>query len=233
MTTPGQTHGSEGGLGTPRSTWRSDTGRLHLQKLNHPCLQTLQGPLSSYFDEPTLEEKYPSFRNLTPREKALSPRIPRALHHLYEKPEADMGLVHKWMRGLPKNEQLLRKALAEKIPGTSDPPCSPRRPVEPVEKLQQLRKDQAQQLNVLIKKVAPSKNSEDPVMQAARVKLARLEEPVQSPLEPLQEQSQEEVAPQEDGSGETPAPQEADMKVLGEESAKDEFAWSASQQRSL
>jgi len=236
MASPGQTQGST------RSSWRPDTGRLQLQKLNHPCLQSLQGPLSSYFAEPTLAEKYPPFASLTPREKAASPRIPRALHALYEKPQAETSLVDKWMSGLPRNEKLLRQALSEKIPGSQDPPCSPRQPMEPHEKLLQRRKDQAERLEVLIKKVTPSKHAEDPVLKAAAVKLQRLQGPPPSTLEPLQEQSQEnagEAAPGEALVEEAPPPDALEQvlteakKVSEEFPAKDDFAWNASQQRSL
>eukprot|EP00930_Biecheleria_cincta_P058106 TRINITY_DN43958_c0_g1_i1.p1 TRINITY_DN43958_c0_g1~~TRINITY_DN43958_c0_g1_i1.p1 ORF type:complete len:288 (-),score=49.72 TRINITY_DN43958_c0_g1_i1:57-920(-) len=157
-------------------------GKLLLKRLEHPCLTTLPG-FSDYFDKPTFHERYPPFNCLTPREKAQSPRMPGALHQMYREPEVSHGHRKRWLAGLPHNEKLLRHELDRKFPGSPDMLLSARStasegpPPLPQEEIVRHRTEHAAKLETLIRKVAPSKDSDAPIIVAAKRRLQRLREP--------------------------------------------------------
>lgn len=158
-------------------------GKLVLKRLEHPCLTTMPG-FSSYFDKPTFQERYPPFSNLTPREKAQSPRMPGALHQIYQEPAVSHGHRKRWLAGLPHNEKLLRHELDRKFPGLPDLPLSARStaasegpPPLPPEELARYCTEHAAKLETLIRKVAPSKSIDAPIIVAAKRRLQRLREP--------------------------------------------------------
>lgn len=155
-------------------------GKVLLKRLDHPCLSTLPN-FSSYFDKLPLRERYPPFSRLTPREKtAKSPRTPGALHQMFREPDISHDHRKRWLSHLPLHEQLLRHQLDQKLPGSPTAPCSARsaasEPVPP-DVLKRHRKEHAAKLETLIRKVAPSKDVDAPLIVAARRRLQRLREP--------------------------------------------------------
>ncbi|CAE7866972.1 unnamed protein product [Symbiodinium sp. KB8] len=172
--------GPEFGMEEPSWQASSAAHRHYLRKLRQPCLHTLGGNFTRMFREPTQEERYPRFANKSPREKSTSPRLPGALHNLYQQPEVQASAVRTWWDGLPSDERGLRRVLWEKLPGSKDPPPlqqTPRQPELP-EVIQQKREDQAKRLDHFLRKVRPQKQPESPLIAAAQRRLERLKEPL-------------------------------------------------------
>ncbi|CAK9021734.1 unnamed protein product [Durusdinium trenchii] len=196
---------SESSTGEPFYQANKEAHRFYLRKLDQECNKKLGGRFASFFDAPA---RSPRFTYLSPRDKSLqSPRFPGALHALYRQPEAQAVIANAWCKSLPSNERNLRRLLSERLPLPgrlcSRPICqfashSPRSlcasPDPPPDRLIEMREEQAQRLERLLRKVRPGKGPDAPLIRAAELRLKRLQEPL-----PVQEQLEPEVKLEEEG----------------------------------
>ncbi|CAK9021733.1 unnamed protein product [Durusdinium trenchii] len=171
---------SESSTGEPFYQANKEAHRFYLRKLDQECNKKLGGRFASFFDAPA---RSPRFTYLSPRDKSLqSPRFPGALHALYRQPEAQAVIANAWCKSLPSNERNLRRLLSERLP-LPDPPSAQSTPREPPDRLIEMREEQAQRLERLLRKVRPGKGPDAPLIRAAELRLKRLQEPL-----PVQEE---------------------------------------------